>query len=309
MATTLNHILNQLSDPPQDHLGQRVSTLPIAHLTSVRSFLQILENNTIQATHCDVFRKNLLYCSYGAISHRYHPEPTADATRYPVAFLFSPDILQHGAHFFPYDTGATTKSLYAEFNPELRKFWKYRFFRREGYKSLLSKIVYYTYGSNEQYINSRLPSLRDREIRLSIEKYVSNNLTVESDREIILRTEECLSDIQWESNLQVIAIIEPLIRLIEFLRADLTAHGADRRQRIIECQILDSMNLAEILNNIIWIGLPSRYQDIFLEWCFDRQLNFDIANICPYDTFEIERPDALARVLERDASRIFRQYY
>ncbi|MFS0519085.1 hypothetical protein ACEYW6_30920 [Nostoc sp. UIC 10607] len=140
---TLNEVLKSLPPPKSS-----VIALPIAHLTSARSFNEIIRDVAFNPTHCVVFEERLLYFSYGGVFHRYGHQPTSEPTNLPVAFVFKPTLLRKIDYLFPYDTGAANKGLYN--NQELCKFDNYRI-HNDGANSA-PKLVYYLYGSSKNYL-------------------------------------------------------------------------------------------------------------------------------------------------------------
>ncbi|WP_146034060.1 hypothetical protein, partial [Nostoc cycadae] len=155
---TLNEVLEKLESPPRD-----VIALPIAHLTSARSFGEIIDDEAFKPTRCAVFERDLLYFSYGGVFHRYGQEPTSEATKLPVAFVFKPTLLEKIDYLFPYDTGAAYKGLYN--NQELCNFDKYQVVNHGGYE-LPPKLVYYLYGNNQNYILGEVVKESAPQIRL-----------------------------------------------------------------------------------------------------------------------------------------------
>ena len=218
---TLNKVLEKLSSP------NGILTLPISHLLSVRTFNKAIKNGALEPSYCNVFKRDLLYFSYGGVFHRYGQIPTNEVSILPVAILFKPSLLNRIDHFFPYDTGAAKKGRYSSWSDELMQWDKYRVFGRGDYETP-SKLVYYIYGSNEKYLTGQVLS---------------------------------------ESKLADSSHVEPLANLIRFLREDLTSDNTDYRQRVIECQATQRIDLREAYNDIVWIGLPKIKRSLFYGLC------------------------------------------
>lgn len=146
----LNQALDSLPCPP---IGAKklLRPLPIAHLTSVESYEKIVECYALKAQNCHVFKRKLLYFSYGGIFHRFEKEPTGKAASLPVAFLFKPSLLARINYLFPYDTGAANKGLYRR-NKDLRNFDKYKISNSGTGTELAPKLVYYFFGTNKHYL-------------------------------------------------------------------------------------------------------------------------------------------------------------
>jgi hypothetical protein len=254
---TLNEILQGLESPLQE-----VLPLPIAHLTTVTSFENIVNNGgELIPSMCNVFNRELLYFSYGGVFHRHRQEPTSNLLIFPVALLFSPRLLTRINCFFPYDTGAAHNRIYDSWSDELSDFERYIIPNNDEQYTLPSKLVYYTYGSNQQYLKG---------------KAVSNG----------------------QSMLQQ----EPLITLLNFLGADLNRYNVDHRQHSIECQTSNLISLQMIFDDILWIGLPKEVQCVeqFDKLC--RLVNpIRRPPHYFYDTFENDSCYAIARTLQAKA--------
>lgn len=224
---TLDEIFKQLSDPKKSTDLAQILPLPIAHLFSARTFDEIIVNRALEPKPCKVFDCNILYFSYGGVFHRYDSNPTNEATKLPVAILFNPQLLSRIDNFFPYDTGAAKARRYADWSDELTQWNKYQVSNYGSFYKV-SKLIHYLYGSNEKY--------------LSGQPYSKVNF------------KECFP-------------MEALKKLMEFLTTDLTKDGVDYRQRTIECQTSQKLDLTEIYNDILWIGLPDFRRDLYENLC------------------------------------------
>ncbi|AFZ60231.1 hypothetical protein H6G54_08350 [Anabaena cylindrica FACHB-243] len=129
--------------------------LPIAHLTSANWLNQIAEEKmTLKPQYCKVFEKDLLYFSYGGIFHRPSPGKPREL---PIAFMFSPELLQHINYYYPYDTGAAASRKYGEnWSSELINFPKYCL---KGDFNTPRKLVRYIYGNNHQYLEGNIQQI------------------------------------------------------------------------------------------------------------------------------------------------------
>jgi hypothetical protein len=258
---TLDQVLEKLPPPPKE-VQHRVIALPIAHLTSVRSFDEILECVAFKPQHCNVFQRDLLYFSYGGIFHRYGAEPTEEATKIPVAFVFKPTLLKKIDYLFPYDTGAANKGLYLD--QELCNFDKYRVSNDGGYE-LPPKLVYYVYNSNEQYLQGEVVE---------------------------------------EFNQQNNSLMEPMLKLLNFLQSNLCPSGVDYRQRVIECQSTQQISLAEVLQDILWVGFPTSIKQQFYRMCELNGKPTYIPKHYSYNYVKARRPSEITSILENEARKM-----
>jgi hypothetical protein len=271
---TLDSLLESLPLPPDKH-RHRVRALPVSHLTSARSFEDIVDSGRLEARFCDVFNQKLLYLSYGGIFHRYGAQPTNNAAEYPVAILFSPGLLRRIKCFYPYDTGAANNKKYGDkWSEELMCFEKYRV-SSDSKADLLTKLVYYTYGNNYNYL-------------------VSRRFSTTTMRRGIAKIDKK----------------EPLRTLIEFINTDLTTEGADHRQSIIECQAGTSLGLREVFSEIEWMGFPANKSKNFYELINKFKETHDrMPDHYAYDSYVRERPSAVATVLEDRARAVVDRYW
>jgi hypothetical protein len=101
MPTELETALAKESLPPN-----LPCALPLAHLTASRWLDAILSNGRLEPRPCKVFAKQLLYFSYGGVFYRTASLQTEAATELPVAFVFSPTVIDVISRLFPFDSGA-----------------------------------------------------------------------------------------------------------------------------------------------------------------------------------------------------------
>jgi hypothetical protein len=173
----LNEVLQELPSPPSDE----ILPLPIAHLTTVASFERIVnDGGKLKPSKCQVFNKKLLYFSYGGVFHRHRQEPTQETDLLPVAFLFKPRLLDRMNYFFPYDTGAAYHRRYGSHSDELSQFERYRISnnKNEQYQLPL-KLIYYTYGSNQNYLKGKANDSQNLQIEpfITLIKILNTDLT------------------------------------------------------------------------------------------------------------------------------------
>jgi hypothetical protein len=266
---TLNDVFQTWPSPSD----QGISHLPIAHLTSLRSFRTTMSNteSELQPKHCNVFGRKLLYFSYGGIFHRYKKSPTDDIDWLPVALLFEPELLEEIDWFFPYDTGGAHKRLYGDFNDDLIQFDTYRISINSSC-NLPSKFIHNVYNGNEQYLQGTA-SIEEKEIFQ----------------------------------------IEPVATLVQFLRKNLTDDDVDHRQRAIECLTLRPISLENVFNRkqILWVGLPESERGLgrlYSKLCTLSTTPRPIHNKYYYKYRRGQNPDEIAAILENEARKIVENY-
>lgn len=280
---TLNHTLeNHLMECPVK------LSLPIAHLTSGHSFLEIVKEKQLTPQHRKEFNGDLLYFSYGGVFHRLDSSRDKDnkeTTQLPVAFLFKPDLLNQIEYFFPYDTGAAAKGKFpSPWSDVLRNFDNYRICN-DSHWHLPSQLICCLYGSHQHYLNGQAGS---------------------GNGELCIPCSEHLLPLQ-----------ESLTTLLEFLTTDFTKNPEsciDHRQWVIECQTSNPIILHEVFNNILWLGMPDRYRENFDNLCRQLCTQLNIPPTFPRNDFYpsarwIKRPSELCSMLEDKAHEIIQETY
>lgn len=146
---TLESAFNQLVHPEKESLP---SALPLFHLTLAQNLTKIVEDIALKPQYCRVFKKNLLYFSYGGLF--YIPggdRNSRNAAQAPIALLFKPTLIEQIDIYYPYDTGAVKQfNQYGSHSEELQKFNRYRI-HGHGDPYLPSKLVYHLYKNNSNY--------------------------------------------------------------------------------------------------------------------------------------------------------------
>lgn len=280
---TLNHTLE---NHPME-CSVKLS-LPIAHLTSGRSFMDIIDAQKLQPQYRREFGCNLLYFSYGGVFHRLNSSRNQDdqeTTQLPVAFLFKPDLLNQIEYFFPYDTGAAVHNIFpSPWSDKLCEFDNYRICN-DAHWHLPSQLVCCLYGSHKHYLNGQAG-------------YGKGQL--------------CIPCLEHLSPLQ-----KSLTTLLEFLTTDFTKNPKsfiDHRQWVIECQTSNPIILHEVFNNILWLGMPNRYRQNFDNLCRQLCTQLEIPPTFPRNDFYpserwIKRPSEICSMLEDKAHEIIKETY
>jgi hypothetical protein len=89
----------------------------------------------------------------------------------------------------------------------------------------------------------------------------------------------------------------PLPSLWKFFEEDLTSHGVDQRQSIIECQTNEPIPLKSLL----WIGFPESMTDAF--WRLFELTKPSMPQYFQYESHVIFNPSDIAAKLEQEAAR------
>lgn len=179
-------------------------TLPIAHLTVAKWFKTTVDGRELKPRECRVFHKDLLYFSYGGIFHRLDNKPKDDPIGAPIAFVFSPALLNKISWYYPYDTGAADKDKYGLWSQKLRDFERFKLEGDGGY-TVPCKLVYHIYGSNQNYMGQYVLSSYEKNLEPLSElfEFFNTNLTsIEVDHR------KCVIECQLESP---VSLLEDLL--------------------------------------------------------------------------------------------------
>jgi hypothetical protein len=104
--------LNKFVQPNPPAAGK----LPFVHMTRAYAFDEMLDENALQPTHCEVFDESLIYLFYGRPAYRAKDGRNARLEfEWPIVFVFDPDKIPQLKRVFPFDTGAFKLKLYEEF--------------------------------------------------------------------------------------------------------------------------------------------------------------------------------------------------
>jgi len=146
IPTNLNNSLDNLSD-----IVDLPLTLPLTHLSIARWFKSIVADGELRPRLCSVFNENLTYLFYGGVFYRPSNILTRNAMECPVAFVFTPLLLEKIFRLFPFDTGALQKGLFGNWSKHLLPYEKFEI-RGSGDYKIASKLVHYIFGENELYL-------------------------------------------------------------------------------------------------------------------------------------------------------------
>lgn len=148
-TTAVNQLESALSTLPDP--GKRPILLPLTHVSSAEHFDSIVSAGRLVPRGCKVFHKDLTYLFYGGVFYRPKSRATRKVTELPIGFVFSPTTLDKIYRLFPFDTGALEDKRYGTWDGTLRPFEKFEL-PCSGRTDMLSKLVHYVFGSNEQYL-------------------------------------------------------------------------------------------------------------------------------------------------------------
>jgi hypothetical protein len=96
---------------------------------------------------------------------------------------------------------------------------------------------------------------------------------------------------------------EPIPELVRFYNEDLTKMDVDRRQCIIECQILDGLLLDR---DLIWIAFPLSKAELYCRICAKTSPHIPMAS--PYICHNTFNPANIAAMIEDRARNIIQRY-
>ncbi|HYG79699.1 MAG TPA: hypothetical protein VD861_04890 [Pyrinomonadaceae bacterium] len=103
-----------------------------------------------------MFKRKLLYLSYGGVHYRTANKQSENATELPLAFLFDPVVLSSIECYYPFDTGAMAKWNMGKWTRRLRPTFKSVFRVSGGGHEVPAKLVRYVYGDNETYLRGEV---------------------------------------------------------------------------------------------------------------------------------------------------------
>jgi hypothetical protein len=90
--------------------------LDLVHVTSVGAGREIVSLGQIDATYCDVFKRDLVYMFLARPAYRLRngAAKSDQINRFPCAFVIRPDKLEAPFHIYPFDTGAGISGCYGD---------------------------------------------------------------------------------------------------------------------------------------------------------------------------------------------------
>lgn len=191
MPTELETALAKESLPPNLPYA-----LPLAHLTASRWLDAILGNGRLEPRPCKVFAKKLLYFSYGGVFYRTSSLQTEAATELPVAFVFSPSVMNVVSRLFPFDSGAMHAGRFGhEWSHRLSPFEsRFRVDTKAGSQDA-QILLYHLFKTNPSYLSGK-PSTTSRHKHMPLPllyKFLNANLSsLKVDQR--QRTIEAISD-------------------------------------------------------------------------------------------------------------------
>jgi len=90
--------------------------LDLVHVTSVGAGREIVSLGQIEASHCEVFKRELVYMFLARPAYRLRNGNAKwdQINRFPCVFVIRPDKLGPPSHSYPFDTGAATSGCYGD---------------------------------------------------------------------------------------------------------------------------------------------------------------------------------------------------
>ncbi len=179
--------------------------LPLIHISKSKYFKDIIKHFKLSTFKCEIFKKHLLYFSYGDVFYATGDKASHDKTKAPVCFLFNPKMLSEINYYYPYDTGAAQLRKYGDWSDTLTNFKRYRIVGN-GDWSIACQLVYYIYGSNLNYRKGKVKPLRQRQRKL-FESFPELYQFLESDIQECDRR-QCTIECQSESDIVLRQFLE-----------------------------------------------------------------------------------------------------
>jgi hypothetical protein len=168
--------------------------LPVAHVTAARWFEAILGIGKLTPQHCDVFSKNLLYFSYGAMFYRPTRANTQHAVDWPIGLVFSPELLTVMTTLYPFDTGAMAKNSHFDHWRRRLAPFKTRFrIKTSKAQNVAPRLVKLLYTTNRRYVVGTVAPNGHRRAPIPLlTSYLKDDMTPHVDHR--QRTIECITD-------------------------------------------------------------------------------------------------------------------
>ncbi|MCX6318259.1 MAG: hypothetical protein NTW29_13285 [Bacteroidetes bacterium] len=136
--------------------------LPIFHTCESYYLNEILRHKKLipQLQTCkDFLNEELLYLFYGRPAYRSSVTENSDLTSYlPACFIINPGIINNIKRIIPFDSGAFTNGLYADFLHS--KMEINQFFLKPELNSIIRMIGYF-FQNNANYFNGVIPQHLD----------------------------------------------------------------------------------------------------------------------------------------------------
>jgi len=150
--STLDTVLRDLADPVEE-----VTALPSTHLTDARCFSKIAVDGHLDINLCRNFKEKLVYLFYGGVFYRPPSDRISRRSTYlPLAFVFSPTVLDQIDRYFPFDTGGIFANLYGPRGAAMQPVDP-RFRVSGGSYKVPAKMVYHLFGTNKAYLQEEQP--------------------------------------------------------------------------------------------------------------------------------------------------------
>lgn len=98
----------------ESRLNLSVTPPPLVHVTSVGWGRRIVDQGKMEAKHCSVFSKDLVYAFLARPAYRFRDgdSKSAQMSRFPFVVVLSPAALETPYHVYPFDTGAYMAGVY-----------------------------------------------------------------------------------------------------------------------------------------------------------------------------------------------------
>lgn len=97
----------------QKLVRQAERMLPLTHVTSWPAFIRIVRTGALLPRYSKVFRRDVLYLSYGDVAFRPSPKAYSWSDNFPIAIMFKPEQMAVVDRVYPFDTGAIAAGRFA----------------------------------------------------------------------------------------------------------------------------------------------------------------------------------------------------
>lgn len=190
--------------------------LPLMHSTTCEKTENILENNLLSVTPCEVFGQNLLYFFYGKPAYRVSSKISDSSTSYtlaPCCFIINPGKIKP-EHIYPFDTGAFAADRYDEITKMRTEMGEYEL---SDHIDDIPQFVCMFYANNQNYLEGTVSVANGVETTIAVRALTdllgSSGFLKYDDR---ARTIE----ISTAENVELSDVIEAIVIPVPFKRND-----------------------------------------------------------------------------------------
>ncbi len=127
------------------------STMPFMHTTDTYKFRNVMKEQILHKSYCDVFKEDLLYFFYGRPAYRVNEEKKAgnNPSNLPFCLIIRPDTVGDLKRIYPFDTGAFKLGAFDEYIHDDMK--NHNSFYLGNSLDIPPKVVNTFFGGNKEY--------------------------------------------------------------------------------------------------------------------------------------------------------------